>query len=42
MIESHPETVHHDLLRRYCENESPKPINWTYTVQKLEAKLGIN
>jgi hypothetical protein len=25
-----------------CENESPKPINWTYTVQKLEAKLGIN
>lgn len=25
-----------------CENEFPKPINWTYTVQKLEAKLGIN
>ena len=24
------------------ENESPKPIRWTYTVDKLEAKLGIN
>lgn len=23
-----------------CENLSPKPIRWTYTVQKLEAKLG--
>jgi transposase len=23
-----------------CENISPKPIQWTYTVQKLEAKLG--
>jgi hypothetical protein len=23
-----------------CENISPKPIKWTYTVQKLEAKLG--
>lgn len=25
-----------------CENQAPKPINWTYTVQKLESKLGIN
>ncbi|MCL5123162.1 MAG: hypothetical protein M1511_01405 [Deltaproteobacteria bacterium] len=23
-----------------CENLSPKPIRWTYTVQKLEAKFG--
>lgn len=23
-----------------CENRSPKPIQWTYTVQKLETKLG--
>lgn len=23
-----------------CENVSPKPIHWTYTVQKLETKLG--
>ena len=23
-----------------CENLSPKPINWTYTVEKLEQKLG--
>jgi hypothetical protein len=23
-----------------CENLSPKPIQWTYTVQKLETKLG--
>lgn len=23
-----------------CENLSPKPIRWTYTVQKLETKLG--
>jgi hypothetical protein len=23
-----------------CENLSPKPIRWSYTVQKLEAKLG--
>lgn len=23
-----------------CENLSPKPIHWTYTVQKLETKLG--
>jgi len=29
-----------DFIR--CENQSPKPINWTYTVQKLQAKLGIN
>lgn len=27
-----------DFVR--CENESPKPINWTYTVDKLEKKLG--
>jgi len=24
------------------ENQSPKPINWTYTIEKLETKLGIN
>lgn len=24
------------------DNQSPKPIQWTYTVDKLEAKLGIN
>lgn len=29
-----------DFIR--CENQAPKPINWTYTVQKLESKLGIN
>ena len=29
-----------DFIR--CENQSPKPINWTYTVQKLEKKLGMN
>lgn len=23
-----------------CENRSPKPIQWTYTVQKLKTKLG--
>jgi hypothetical protein len=23
-----------------CENLSPKPIQWTYTAQKLETKLG--
>jgi hypothetical protein len=23
-----------------CENLSPKPIQWSYTVQKLETKLG--
>jgi hypothetical protein len=23
-----------------CENLSPKPIQWTYTVEKLEKKLG--
>ena len=23
-----------------CENLSPKPIHWTYTVAKLKAKLG--
>jgi hypothetical protein len=23
-----------------CENQSPKPIQWTYTVEKLEKKLG--
>jgi len=23
-----------------CENLSPKPIHWTYTIQKLETKLG--
>lgn len=23
-----------------CENQSPKPIQWTYTVDKLEKKLG--
>jgi transposase len=23
-----------------CENLSPKPIRWTYTIQKLETKLG--
>lgn len=28
-----------DFLR--CENLSPKPIQWTYTVEKLEAKLGM-
>ena len=25
-----------------CQNLSPKPIQWTYTVEKLENKLGIN
>jgi hypothetical protein len=25
-----------------CENLSAKPIQWTYTVEKLERKLGIN
>jgi len=25
-----------------CENLSAKPIHWTYTVEKLEQKLGIN
>jgi len=25
-----------------CENVSAKPIRWTYTVEKLERKLGIN
>jgi hypothetical protein len=25
-----------------CENLSAKPIRWTYTVEKLERKLGIN
>jgi hypothetical protein len=25
-----------------CQNLSPKPIQWTYTVEKLEKKLGIN
>jgi transposase len=25
-----------------CENLSPKPIQWTYTYQKLEAKLGTS
>ncbi len=25
-----------------CQNQSPKPIRWTYTVEKLEQKLGIN
>lgn len=29
-----------DFIR--CENQSPKPINWTYTVQKLEKKLGMD
>ena len=29
------EFIHHDNL-------SPKPINWSYTVDKLEAKLGAN
>ena len=23
-----------------CENQTAKPINWTYTVEKLELKLG--
>lgn len=23
-----------------CDNQSPKPIHWTYTVEKLEKKLG--
>lgn len=25
-----------------CENQVPKPIQWTYTVEKLEKKLGMN
>ena len=25
-----------------CQNQSPKPIRWTYTVEKLEQKLGTN
>jgi len=25
-----------------CANRSPKPIEWTYTVEKLEEKLGMN
>ena len=25
-----------------CENKSAKPIQWTYTVEKLEKKLGMN
>jgi len=25
-----------------CENQSAKPIQWTYTTEKLEQKLGIN
>jgi transposase len=25
-----------------CQNLSPKPIQWAYTVEKLEKKLGIN
>jgi transposase len=25
-----------------CQNQSPRPIRWTYTVEKLEAKLGMN
>lgn len=25
-----------------CENRSAKPIQWTYTVEKLEKKLGMN
>ncbi|MFZ5911068.1 MAG: IS630 family transposase [Chloroflexota bacterium] len=25
-----------------CENQSAKPIRWTYTAEKLEQKLGIN
>ncbi|MEO0249015.1 MAG: transposase [candidate division WOR-3 bacterium] len=25
-----------------CANQSPKPIKWTYTVEKLEEKLGTN
>lgn len=25
-----------------CENQFPKPIQWTYTVEKLERKLGMN
>ena len=25
-----------------CENQFPKPIRWSYTVEKLEKKLGIN
>ena len=29
-----------DFIR--YDNQSPKPIHWTYTVDKLEAKLGIN
>ncbi|HEX6387026.1 MAG TPA: IS630 family transposase, partial [Anaerolineae bacterium] len=29
-----------DFIR--CENQSPKPIRWTYTVEKLEKKLGMN
>jgi hypothetical protein len=24
------------------DNQSPKPIQWTYTLDKLQAKLGIN
>jgi hypothetical protein len=29
-----------DFVR--CQNLSPKPIQWTYTIQKLETKLGTN
>ena len=29
-----------DFIQR--ENQSPKPIQWTYTAEKLALKLGIN
>jgi len=25
----------------WCGNETVQPINWTYTVEKLEKKLGM-
>ena len=34
------ELAHSIMAFIRCENLSPKPIRWTYTVDKLEAKLG--